>query len=333
MAKPVDILIEGAGIIGLSAAEALSRRGFSVAVTDLSLDPVSASWAAAGMLAPLAEWLEHGEGAVEELAGLLAARAVWDAFSARLESETGESIGFDPGPSIFLGSVSGVPDCYRELVSRLPPDAMRARLGTDIAAPHLIHCDGQVDNRLALRALSSLLRARGVHFTDVSPEARFVIAAKGWRSEGVEPVKGEAIALAPHPSHPDRVVRFPGGYIVPKADRTIIGATSVPGQRDFNVAPDAPERLRAKASEVWPGVGEGELIETWAGLRPRPVAGRPFVSRLSETRFSTGGHFRNGILLAPFTAETLAAMICGEPAPEGADLIDTGAAVHTGRSV
>ena len=332
MAKPVDILIEGSGIIGLSAAEALSRRGFSVAVTDLSLDPVSASWAAAGMLAPLAEWLEHGDGAVEELAGLLAARAVWDAFSARIESESGETIGFDPGPIIFLGPVSGVPDRYRELLTPVP-DAMKSHLVADNCTPHLIHCDGQVDNRRALRALGSLLRARGVRFTDVSPEARFVIAAKGWRSEGVEPVKGEAIALAPHPSHPDRVVRFPGGYIVPKADRTVIGATSVPGQRDFNVAPDAPERLRAKASEVWPGVGEGELIETWAGLRPRPVAGRPFISRLSETRFSTGGHFRNGILLAPFTAETLAAMICGEPAPEGAGLFDTGAAVHTGSTV
>jgi len=329
MAKPFDILIEGAGIIGLSAAEALSRRGLSVAVADPDPDPVSASWAAAGMLAPLAEWLEHGDGSVYELAGLLAARAVWDAFSARIEAETGEGVGFNPGPSIFLGPVTGVPDRYRDLLSPLP-GALRKHLSADISAPHLIHCDGQVDNRRALQAVRNLLRARAVSFVREPPEARFVIAARGWRSEGVEPVKGEAIALAPQPSHPDCVVRFPGGYIVPKADRTVIGATSVPGRRDFDVAPGAPERLRAQASEVWPGVREGELIETWAGLRPRPVAGRPFISRLSETRFSAGGHFRNGILLAPLTAETLAAEICGEPAPEGAGLFDTDTTVHTG---
>jgi glycine oxidase len=328
MATTFDILVEGAGLIGLAIAEALSRRGLSVAVSDPRPDPINASCAAAGMLAPMAEWLEHGQGDRDELRSLMAAREAWPAFAQRLEADMGTGIGHMAGPSLYLGDVAHLPDEWRPLIAAHEGE-LTDRLCQDAPQAHWLKADGQVDNRRALIALRELLQARGVVFSEAPVSADCTIAAKGWRSENVEPVKGEALALSPHAAHPDCVVRFPGGYIVPKSDRTVIGATSTPGAEDFDVAPGVAEVLRERAAAIWPGVREGNVIDVWAGLRPKSAGGRPFIDRLDGARLRVGGHFRNGILLAPLTAATVSAMLCGEAMPDGADIFERGEGATT----
>jgi glycine oxidase len=52
-------------------------------------------------------------------------------------------------------------------------------------------------------------------------------------------------------------------------------------------------------------------VESWAGLRPGSADGLPTIAQTAGRRFLAAGHFRNGILLAPGTAEAIADLVCG----------------------
>jgi len=132
----------------------------------------------------------------------------------------------------------------------------------------------------------------------------------------VRPVKGQILRLR-DPAGPGllgQVVRFEGGYLVPRGDgRYVLGATVQ--ERGFNLAPEVGgvyELLR-DAHEVVPGVSELEIEELSVGLRPGTPDNAPAVGRgaLEGLSWATG-HHRNGILLAPVTAALAMATLAGE---------------------
>jgi glycine oxidase len=153
---------------------------------------------------------------------------------------------------------------------------------------------------------------------------RVVVASGAWsgRIDGVaervpvRPVRGQLLRLR-DPSGPgllSSVVRFAGGYLVPRADgRYILGATVE--ERGFDVQPDAGgvyELLRA-AQEVVPGVRELKIEELCVGLRPGTPDNAPAIGAgaLRGLTWATG-HHRNGILLAPLTAQLVCRALDGE---------------------
>jgi glycine oxidase len=136
----------------------------------------------------------------------------------------------------------------------------------------------------------------------------------------VRPVKGQILRLRDPAGAGllQRVLRFRGGYLVPRGDgRYVLGATVE--ERGFELAPTAGgvyELLR-DARELVPGISELEIEELSVGLRPgtpdnAPVIGAGLVRGLVWAT----GHYRNGILLAPLTAELVAAVLSGERADE-----------------
>jgi glycine oxidase len=136
----------------------------------------------------------------------------------------------------------------------------------------------------------------------------------------VRPVRGQLLRLR-DPAGPgllSRVVRFEGGYVVPRADgRYVLGATVE--ERGFDVQPDAGgvyELLR-EAHELLPGVSELKLEELCVGLRPGTPDNAPIIGRaqLDGLTWATG-HHRNGILLAPLTAELVVSLLSGERADD-----------------
>ncbi len=157
---------------------------------------------------------------------------------------------------------------------------------------------------------------------------RVVLATGAWASqlEGlpaaarlpVRPVRGQILRLR-DPAGPGllgRVLRYDGGYVVPREDgRYVLGATME--ERDFEPRPTAGgvyELLR-HARELLPGVLELELEEVCVGFRPSTpdniaAIGPSAVSGLVWA----AGHHRNGILLAPLTAELLADVLEGRSA-------------------
>lgn len=162
---------------------------------------------------------------------------------------------------------------------------------------------------------------------------RVVIAAGPWSAqiEGlpagaqvrVRPVKGQILRLR-DPAGPGlvtHVVRFTGGYLVPRGDgRYVLGASVE--EKGFDLKPTAGvlyELLR-DCSELVPGIDELRIEELSAGLRPGSPDNVPSIGpgTVGGLLWATG-HHRNGILLAPLTAELVAAQLAGESAPPFAD--------------
>jgi glycine oxidase len=204
--------------------------------------------------------------------------------------------------------------------------------------------DHSVDPRALLAALRVACERAGVVLREHAPVARVesegervggvtlasgeelvaeqvVIAAGAWSGalEGVpdpvpvRPVRGQLLRLR-DPAGPGllgTVVRFEGGYVVPRADgRYVLGATVE--ERGFDTEPDAGgvyELLR-EAHELLPGIGELKIEELCVGLRPGTPDNAPAIGpgALGGLTWATG-HHRNGILLAPLTAELVASLL------------------------
>jgi glycine oxidase len=137
----------------------------------------------------------------------------------------------------------------------------------------------------------------------------------------VRPVKGQLVQLRARSSDelPSRTIRGVDAYIVTRRDgRVAVGATVE--EKGFDRTPTAGavhELLRA-AYELVPALLELEFVGAATGLRPGSRSNVPTIGPASPGLFVATGHFRNGILLAPVTAEAIVAMVLGDDGPEWA---------------
>jgi glycine oxidase len=143
----------------------------------------------------------------------------------------------------------------------------------------------------------------------------------------VRPVKGEVVELRPREGEPPpaaRIVASERVYLVPRPDgRLIVGATQEERGFDTVVTAGGVHELLREAYRVLPDVAEMELAGTIAGLRPGTPDNLPIVGHgaIAGLVLATG-HFRNGILLAPLTAEAIAATLAGTGPPASAAAAD-----------
>lgn len=227
-----------------------------------------------------------------------------------------------------------------EAVLRLEPALHPALLG----AAHFPE-DGSVDNRLLMRALSMAAARASVHFVtghvrallcvdgravgvDVDGERleadAVVVAAGAWTGlvpgsglspRQVRPARGQMVMLRSRVPLLQRVAFSDEGYLVPRADgRLLAGSTLEFEGFAKEVTAEGLRRILTLALQLAPFLGEVPVVESWAGLRPYtedrlPVLGPGPLAGL----FLASGHFRNGILLAPVTAELLAQAVLGQP--------------------
>jgi len=170
-------------------------------------------------------------------------------------------------------------------------------------------------------------------------DAAEVVVAAGWRTgsvagvpdavrAAVRPVKGQLLRLR-HPAglppvltHSVRaVVRGIDVYLVPRADgELVVGATQEERGPDQTVTAGAVHDLLHDAMSVLPVTSELILAEACAGLRPGTTDNGPVVGRCGpDGLLLATGHYRNGILMSPVTADAAAALLTGQPpAPEWA---------------
>jgi glycine oxidase len=156
-----------------------------------------------------------------------------------------------------------------------------------------------------------------------------VVAAGAWSAElapegegpPVRPVKGQILELrarAGMDAPLDRIVRTPRCYMLARGDgRVVLGATVEEQGFDTAVTAGGVYRLLEAAWEVLPEVGELELVEAHAGLRPGTPDNRAVVGpgELDGLVWATG-HWRNGVLLAPLTGEAVAELLASGAMPE-----------------
>jgi glycine oxidase len=132
----------------------------------------------------------------------------------------------------------------------------------------------------------------------------------------LRPVKGQIIRLH-DPSGPgliSRVLRMTGGYLVPRGDgRYVLGATMEERGFDTSVTVGAVFELLREATELVPGADEFVIDELAAGLRPATPDNAPAIGPGGRPGLHWAvGHYRNGILLAPITAELVVQGLRGE---------------------
>ena len=209
--------------------------------------------------------------------------------------------------------------------------------------------DHQVDNRALAAALAAAVRAAGgeirtgVAVTRIEPDAacpavvteageriaaRVVVLAAGAWTRGlagvepvpVRPVKGQMLSLQMTDAvRPGVTVRGPRAYLVPKPDgRLVVGATSEERGHDTAVTAGGLYRLLDGAVALVPGLEELDVVETWAGLRPASRDHAPLLGRTAAPGVvAATGHYRHGVLLAPVTADEVAAevraLLAGSP--------------------
>lgn len=173
-------------------------------------------------------------------------------------------------------------------------------------------------------------RVRGVRLDsgDQLDADAVVVAAGAWsaaldlpRPVPVRPVRGQIVALRMVPPALRMVTWGPGCYLVPRADgRLLVGATMEEAGFVVAATAGATRRLLECAVRVAPALADAEIEGFQVGLRPAAADGLPIIGSDPDTPglFFATGHFRNGILLAPETAELVAAEVLDGRQPDPA---------------
>lgn len=312
--KPVltpDIVIAGAGTIGLSLALELQSRGASVAVFDITAATSGASTAAAGMLAAEDP---HNPPELRQLS--LFSLSLYDRFLERLTSLSGLAVPYQTRSTIqYLDDGSTQRLAEKSVDPRqLAAAALQALRRSNIP---LIEHTGQPE-------ISEHPNGISVHPRNgpIIEAKRLVHASGAWFSgrPAITPRKGQMLRVTvPRTVDLHEVHRSSSIYVVPRsqgpqAGTALIGATEENAGFDTHVSQSDLDQLRHRATSLLPELGNvtaASQVEAWAGLRPAAADRLPLIGRLPASRhqWMAAGHFRNGILLAPATAVALADLL------------------------
>lgn len=357
-----DILICGAGIIGLSLARELSLRGIEkIAVIEKnSVCGSESSWAAAGMLAPQSE----ADCADDFFRFCSESRDLYPQFAAELFDETGVDVELNKSGTLYLALTETDAE---ELEKRfawqkyagLPIEKLSAKEVLEVephVSPEVIFGlsfpnDWQVENRRLTIALRKSVEMRGVKIltdscienlllenqkvvgAEIADEkfaaGKIVLTTGAWTSLikidnrnlplKIEPVRGQMLGFQTAEKLFSKVIYTPRGYLVPRLDkRILVGATVEKVGFDKSLSEAGEEFLQANASEIAPVLANLKASEKWAGLRPSAIDGLPVLGAFAEIEnlFAATAHYRNGILLAPRTAQIMADKIIDDAESE-----------------
>jgi glycine oxidase len=343
-----DVLIVGGGVIGCSIALRLAEAGIKVTVVERLRIGCEASSAAAGMLSPQADSLKPDEffslgiksrslyknfvSHLQEVSGIDAQLRDEGTLFVCLENVEDHA---EDWTAWQIESGLKIEKLTTDALFKLEPAVTKSATGA-----YFIADDHQVDNRLLMEALAVAIRQAGVEVIENEEVTALIVeencvkgvrcgekeidagavlvAAGSWSGDLLAPfglnaktvpARGQMIAVKSSAIH--HVLHSSRIYLVPRrGGRLLIGATIEYAGFEKAVTAKGIHSLLGAAIELVPEISQAEIMETWAGFRPDTVDHLPILGNSAiENLWLATGHYRNGILLAPITAELMAQSI------------------------
>lgn len=356
MNDSADCIIAGGGLIGLLSALYLAREGLAVTVLERGELCRESSWAGGGIISPLIPW-DYPD-AVTDLVSW--SQRHYPALVDELLAETGIDPELTRSGMLLLDTladdaVRDWADRHGVTLEVLLPDAVQAAepslapvSGTALRLPAV----AQVRNPRLCAALRARLEQLGVRLCEHAgvdgvrtahdrvlgvetgqgfrPAERVVIAGGAWSASlwpgaglPVSPVRGQMLQFRTQPGLLRHIVLSKGYYLIPRRDGLVLaGSTLEYTGFDKSTTAQARELLLAEAVRIAPVLARCPVVHHWAGLRPGTSDGVPFICEHTEIKglYLNAGHFRNGVVMGPASAQLLADLVrgragCTDPRP------------------
>ena len=339
-----DGVVVGGGIVGLFSACALQERGLKIAIVDDG-KAGQASIAAGGILSPLYPW--RAGAAVSRLLNLglrLYRPLLADMRAAqpptclrpgllylsREEEDRAKVWAEHHNWPLHVHKAAEL----RELEPRLAASSIRhggfslpsvqclSASALLIALRAIAKKKADVYRQEALDIVIKNRRVRGVQLEKRIVKTSCVIVCAGaWTVRllpslnAIQPVRGQMINYAAH-NMLNHIVIDRESYLIPHPDGGLVAGSTVEkaGFRP-TATTAAKQKLNDVACGLVPELKGAAIVKHWAGLRPGIDRQEPVIARHPDVEglFAHSGHFRNGISLAPASAQLLAQMVCEEP--------------------
>lgn len=310
----MNVLIAGAGLIGSSIAWRLAQRGARVTLCDSGRLGGETSSAGAGMLSPGGEfdkpsvWIDL---AVEGM-------RMYPAFVEELARESGVAIDFQ---------ICGCHHFADAETARRRAEFQKSKgIRVEVTDRGLFYPeDAFVDPGDLLRALgcvcgTALRENSPLREIEASEHDAVVIAAGAWSSQirvtdrgkpvvlpEVKPIKGHLVGFQLPAGTLGAMLRRGHSYVLQRSNGfTVAGSTEEDAGFDRSVNPEICREIQNRVAELVPALRDAPTARSWIGFRPFAPGG-PHIGRVEGTNvWLAYGHFRNGILLTPLTADRVA---------------------------
>jgi glycine oxidase ThiO len=375
-----DVAVIGGGVIGLACAWRLAQGGAKVVLFKREENHQSASWAAAGMLAPIVEIARHPPDNPDARTAMLNlglwSKLLYPAFVEELYSRPSLAYFLSPNLSsnnshsgfVYLasnkndtaleqflhwGNLSDVQHFDSNTIPLSESESCIAGPAThdlaEVGRAFWLPQEGWVDNGALWQVLLRTAEHAGVtllnepvlsieisgkvaeHIITVKRKVEFdnlLVCAGAWSGTihglpdncvpPVRPVKGHMLRLTRPRGEFSKAFYTSNFYLVPRHQNLLLGST-MEERDDFRREARGVWQLLDAAQKVFPKLLDQQIEKHWTGLRPATPDGLPILGRTPvENLFVATGHFRNGILLTPITAQLMADCILNgkEPPPE-----------------
>lgn len=312
-----DVLVIGAGVLGLLTALRLQQQGRQVTLLDQALPGQAASWAGGGILSPLPPW--HYDNYVNRLAALSAQH--YPTLAQTLYDQTGFDIELTPSGLLVTGETANVPTSWQApspyfAVERVDSaDARFQLVATDLlpTARYLSHVC-QLRNPRLVKALSQAVISAGVQVVPHTKVQRlrvrnqqvqaaidaagvtwqaeqFVLCGGSWsgllaqtwpdflkQPVSIWPVRGQMLRVEAPAGWLSHIVLHDGLYIIPRRDgQVLIGSTLEQVGFDTRIDAQTAQQLWQRACCILPALARYSPVQHWAGLRPGSVNNWPYI--------------------------------------------------------